>query len=559
MNNETTDAATIFAPLWRRKWTILIVGLLVAGATYIYYRGQTTVYQAKTQLYFGSAAEQQGIVNNTLGKASLSAAQISNQAAFINSAIREAVHQQLRGRHDRAEARGKVHAKTTTGSDFIEISAEAHTPRAAATLANLYAHTYVTRHQEGYRRAVKAAIATTRRQLRRIEANAQAAQAAASHAKTKGSSAGRSAGLAGVATLQAATLSAKVSQLESDLSISSVQQVEPATKASAQLLGPSPKKNAVFGFVIGLALAALAAYAVERFDRRLRSLDELEAAFGAQVLAALPRVSAPIVHGQGAPAPAAPLLEPLRGLHTTIQLGDMLDPNRHDPPRSILFLSADEGEGKSTAIADLALVQRDAGARVAVIDADLRRPVQGQLLAADSARGLADVLAGAVTFEGALQSVGGLGTVAAGLEHPLADGEGLPVGGVSTVTRARAVGSLSLLAGGRPAANPPALLAGPAMRELIQTAAADFDQVLLDSPALHVADAMPLLRAVDGIVIVARPGHTRAASAERLTQLLSRSSTAPVLGIVANGVSRADMRRRGFSTGQGESRRLLAS
>lgn len=550
--NETTDAAAIFAPIWRRKWLILIVGVLVGVGTYLYYRHEPDVFAARTQLYFGSAAEQSGVLNSTLGRTSLSTTQIADQAALINSTIGEVVRRQLREKHDRAdraELRGKVHAKSSSGSDFIDISAEAHSPAAAAALANAYAAAYIKRHEEGYQRAIRAAIAVARRQLIRVEADEQAPAGAP---KGKGSSSSRNNGLAGLAALQAATLSAKVSQLESDLTVSSVQQVTPATPRTAQLVSPTPKRNAIFGFVIGLVLAAIAVYATNRFERRLRSLGDVEAAFQTQILAVLPRVKTPVVLAEGGPRPADPLLEPLRGLHTSLQLGDMLEHDKRSPPRLILFLSADTDDGKSTLVADLALVQRDAGARVAVIEADLRRPVLANLLSVSAPRGLAEVLAGAVTFEGAMQDVGLLGS-------DLQAESARAVAGVSTVAQARHTGSLSLLAGGAEAANPPALLASAAMGELLRSAAADFDQVLIDAPSLQVSDAMPLLRAVDGIVIVARMGHTREASAERLTQLLSRSATAPVLGVVANAVSRAESRRHGFSSAYGGRRPAQAS
>jgi uncharacterized protein involved in exopolysaccharide biosynthesis len=56
--NQTTDATTIFAPLWRRKWIILAVAILVAGASYAYYRRQRPTYQSVTQVYLGAAAEE---------------------------------------------------------------------------------------------------------------------------------------------------------------------------------------------------------------------------------------------------------------------------------------------------------------------------------------------------------------------------------------------------------------------------------------------------------------------------------------------------------------------
>jgi Mrp family chromosome partitioning ATPase len=58
---------------------------------------------------------------------------------------------------------------------------------------------------------------------------------------------------------------------------------------------------------------------------------------------------------------------------------------------------------------------------------------------------------------------------------------------------------------------------------------------------------MPLLGLVDGIVIVARIGHTRENSAARLVQLLKQTPSAPVLGVVANAVSQADVEKYGLA------------
>jgi succinoglycan biosynthesis transport protein ExoP len=97
------------------------------------------------------------------------------------------------------------------------------------------------------------------------------------------------------------------------------------------------------------------------------------------------------------------------------------------------------------------------------------------------------------------------------------------------------------------------------MQELLRSAAAEYDYVLVDAPPpLLVSDVMPLLRTVDGLVVVGRLEHTREASAERLAQLLARTSAAPVLGVIANCASRADIRRYGFSSGSGRKRRWPA-
>ncbi len=525
--NEPTNATAIFAPLWRGKWLILLVGILVAGATYEYYRREPAVYTAKTQLDFG-ASEGEGALNRTLRIPKLGTVQMTDQVALINSTIAQTVHRQLVKKHDLAAAHGKAKAKAVSGSELIEISAEAHKAKAAAVLANDLAQAYIKRHEERYQRGIKAAIATARDQLLRIEA--------ASLSASKGKS-GKGSSSAGSA-LQSVTLETRINQLESDLSVSSVQQIG---SAKAALISTGPKQNAIFGFVIGIALAALAAYTVNGFERRLRSLSEIEAVFKTQILAVLPSVKRPIIHRDGQPTPAKSLRDPLWRFQTMLTLGDMLASHEEGSPRSILFVSADAGDGKSTLIADLALVQRDAGQRTAVVEADFRRPVQARLLGVGTPHGLSDVLAGTLAVDDAIQTVK--------RAYPeTGAGSALSPAGVATVAGS-STGSLSVLVSGAAVADPPALLASRAMTDLLRSIADDFDHVLIDAPPLlEVSDAMPLLAAVDAIVIVARLGHTHQTSAQRLVQLLARASSAPVLGIVVNDASRAEIERYGFSS-----------
>jgi Mrp family chromosome partitioning ATPase/capsular polysaccharide biosynthesis protein len=539
--NETTDATALFAPVWRRKWLILAIGVLVAIGSYVHYKKAPSKFAVKTQLYLGAAAEGQALLNNTLGKTTLNATAVANQAALINSSIVEGVHKAFRKAHNVDAAKGKVKAKATASSSFIVLTAEAHTATAAAQLANASAQAYIRRHQRNYDRAVNLAIETTRKQIKRIEA----AQAIA---KTKAK--GRGGGSSSASTLQTAALSTKLNQLESDLSVSGVQQIGKARPAKAELLGPMPKKNAIFGFVIGLVLATLAVYVLSRFNRRLRSLADVEAVFKAPILSALPPARTPIVRRDGQVRPSKLLSEPLRRLHTSLQLADTGAGGSEGVPASILFLSADPGDGKSTLAAGLALVQREAGERAVVIEADFRRPVLAKLLGieAEGAPGLADLLTGKALPSGAMQRVRS--------GDPKAEPEvSQPVeGGLATAVSVEQ-GSVSALLGSTGVGNPPALLARPEMAELLRSLRQDFDSVLLDAPPpLQVSDVMPLLAAVDGIVIVARVNHTRETSARRLMELLARTPSAPVLGVVANAVPQGDIQKYGFSSGSGSGR-----
>lgn len=530
MHDTTSDAAAIFLPLWKRKWLILAVGLLAAAGTYLYYKRQPATYTASTRLYLGAASEQQALVGGGGGKA-LNGRALADQVELINSsAIGEVVRKKLRAEHQLAAAKGKAKATASPNSDFITIATEARKPKAAARLADTYAAVYAKRQRSDYMKALSIQIANARQQLRRIEPVV---------VPTKGK--GPAKGPSSSQTIQAANLASKISQLENQLSsYNGVQQVSRA-QAAPLPVSPTPKKNAIFGGVLGLLLAGIVAYMTSRFDRRIRSLAEIESIFKTQILAALPAVRSPVVRPSGERAPAKSLVEPLRRLQVTLKLGDSLANGAAGGTRAILFLGADPGDGKSSLIANLARVQSDAGERVAVIEADFRRPVQARLLDVSGPYGLGDVLAGRVQIADAIQSVRLPQT-------SLQPGdERVPVP-VSTVVEPRGSGSLSALVSGAPIANPPALLASGAMAELLGWAREEFDRVLIDAPSpLEVSDVMPLLALVDGLVLVARVGHTRETSAQRLAQLLERSASAPVLGAVANCVPRKDMEKYGLA------------
>ncbi len=560
---ETSDATSILLPLWRRKWLILIVGLVVGAASYFYYKHATRVYQSTTQVYLGASLEEQAPGEKTAGKSQSST--VANQVAIINSIVIEEVRQKL-NQKDKAAIRGStVRAKAPEKSEFIAITAEAHKATTAALLVNTVARTFIRRQHASRTRATERAIAIARRQLRRIEATSTPVVAPKTTATTTTTTGATTTTTAAAKTpapvvkapstsslLQAASLNSKINQLEASLAVAGAQQIRPAKPTGAVLLSPKPRKNAIFGFVVGIVLAAIAAYALGRFDRRLRSLAGIETAYSSQTLAGFPVVRRPIVRRDGVPAPSRFLIEPLRRLHTALQLGITPDPRRARPSRTVLFVSADAGDGKSTLVADLALVQRDAGQRVAVLEANFRRPAQARLLGLDASQGLAEVLTGKLTVTQAAQRVHPISP--AELAESPGEAAGPGAAPVATFVDAREAGSLFLLAGGGEVANPPALLGHPAMAELLHSVAEDFDYVLIDAPSpLEVSDVMPLLKLVDAIVIVARAGHTREMSAQRLVQLLAQSDVRP-LGIAANCLPRREMDRYGFATGDGRSR-----
>jgi Mrp family chromosome partitioning ATPase len=89
---------------------------------------------------------------------------------------------------------------------------------------------------------------------------------------------------------------------------------------------------------------------------------------------------------------------------------------------------------------------------------------------------------------------------------------------------------------GPSAANPANLIESTRMMKLIEDAEQDYDLVVIDAPPiLIVPDAVPLVKQVSGVIVVARPGVTARDAARQLRAQLDRLD-APTLGLVVNAV-----------------------
>jgi Mrp family chromosome partitioning ATPase len=95
--------------------------------------------------------------------------------------------------------------------------------------------------------------------------------------------------------------------------------------------------------------------------------------------------------------------------------------------------------------------------------------------------------------------------------------------------------SLDVIVAGSPPPNPAELIESQAMREMHAELRERYDLIVFDTaPVGVVSDAFPLLREVDGVIVVARLGRSTREHSEHLRDQLKRLN-APTLGVVANG------------------------
>jgi capsular exopolysaccharide synthesis family protein len=198
----------------------------------------------------------------------------------------------------------------------------------------------------------------------------------------------------------------------------------------------------------------------------------------------------------------SPVAEAFRTLRTNLHFA------RIDPGIvSVMFTSAGPEEGKSTVAANTAIAMAQAGKRVLLLDADLRKPSQHRTFRVQN-KGLTNHLADGTPFTELIQET----------EVP----------------------NLSLLTSGPIPPNPSELLGSARMKAALAELAADYEAVVIDStPVVAVTDACVLASEVDGVVLVVNSQLTRPEMAQRAKELLGHAN-GKILGVVLNKVEIAE-------------------
>ncbi|GAB3239049.1 polysaccharide biosynthesis tyrosine autokinase [Kineosporia babensis] len=287
--------------------------------------------------------------------------------------------------------------------------------------------------------------------------------------------------------------------------------------APTEPVSPRVPLNIALGLLLGLGLGVGAAVLRDQLNTTLRGSSDIEQLTGSVPLGVVPFDAA---------APKQPLVtadafggraEAFRTLRTNLQFADV-----DHPPRVIAVTSALPDEGKTTTACNIALILAQSGARVVLVEGDLRKPAVGKYLGISNAVGLTNVLAGQHSLR----------DVVVGYERDL----------------------LAVLPSGPTPPNPSELLGSQQMRHLLDTLAEHYDVVVVDAPPLlPVTDAALIATAADGAILVIRHGRSRREEAERALKALEAVS-AKVLGTVLNFAPRKKGRNgyQGYGYGYGQ-------
>lgn len=190
-----------------------------------------------------------------------------------------------------------------------------------------------------------------------------------------------------------------------------------------------------------------------------------------------------------------------------------------DKCQVIMFTSSAMSEGKSTVSANVAVTWAQAGKKVLLIDADLRRPTVH------------------ATFR--KLNLDGVTTVLTGKMKP------------DEVVEDTFVDNLSVITSGPIPPNPSELLNSKRMGQLLDWTREKFDIIVLDAPpVLAVSDVQVLVPRSDGVVVVANMGKTLKGDLKRTVEVL-KLAKAKILGSVERVKARRGDKGYGYGYGYG--------
>ncbi|MFJ7752610.1 CpsD/CapB family tyrosine-protein kinase [Peribacillus muralis] len=193
----------------------------------------------------------------------------------------------------------------------------------------------------------------------------------------------------------------------------------------------------------------------------------------------------------------SPVVEQYRTIRTNLQFSAV-----EKDIRSMIFTSANPGEGKSTTSINVAAVFAQQGKRILIIDADLRKPSVHMNLNIENFLGLTNIITKQNKLQEAIQSS----------IYP----------------------NLDVLTSGPIPPNPSELLGSNGMENVLEEAKMNYDLVILDTPPVNaVTDAQILANMTDGVVLVVSSGSTEIQQAKKAKELL-HNANAKLLGAILN-------------------------
>lgn len=457
-----TGIGEYLAILRARKWTVILVTLLVVAGTLFFSFRQTPIYQSTAKILVKPVASPTQVTQPTTTLISLETEREIMQSTEVAQRAAENMDPP-----ESADALvGHLDVSIPGETQILEVTFSDPNPLRAEDGAAAFTDAYLaykteqdTQAIEELRRPLQSQIDELTGQLEAINADGDSG-----------------------ATQDRDALITQIAVLRSQLAPLNGLVVDPgdviqAANLPSKAASPNHLLNLALALIVGLALGLALAFLRERLDDRLHGREDLEARAGAPVLAVIPKVMGWRKSKLGeilvtVVKPRAPAAEAYRTLRTAVTF---LASERG--MQTLMVASGESGEGKTTTAVNLAVVLAQAGRRVILLSADLRKPRIHRFFHIPNDVGVVTYLAGESTLAEALRDPG--------------------------------VPNLRVMNSGPIPTTPAELLGSEAMGELVSELRGLCEFLIVDTAAvLAVSDALTLMPLADGVLYVAHADTT---------------------------------------------------
>ena len=489
-----------------RAWFPLLVVsvLLAAGAAFLVSSQLPKAYEAKATLIVGQSLSgvnpdyTQLLVSQRL---STTYATVATTRPIVDAVIAQLG---LGGTSDNLLSH--VRADATLDSTLLTITDQDADPARAAAIANAMAEQLISAspaiqgRQAAFQASIDADLQATQDQIKETQAKVET---------LSGLTVRTAAQDADLATLEGrlvslratyATLLSFASSNNSNL----LSVVEPAVAPTAPV-SPRPLLNTLLAAVLGLLIAAGIAVVSEYLNDAIKDSDDVQEVAGLSTLGTIARMKGDRARSEiyrlaALLYPRSSAAEAYRALRTNIEFAAV-----DAPIRTLLVTSSIPGEGKTITASNLAVVFAQAGRRVLLVDADLRKPGVHVVFDLPNAHGLTTLLrSDAVSLD--------------------------------AIAKATEQENLRILTTGPLPPNPAELLGSLRMGTVLERLKASGDLVIFDSPPLQaVTDSAILSSFVDRTLFVIDARHSRRRTVRLAREALARAG-ANVVGAVLNRI-----------------------
>ncbi len=441
---------------------VLLTTLLATAAAVAYVVLAPKTYEAQADLLVTPVSSETLPGLPLLRESSDPTRDVETGALLVaNTDVAERVARQLDLDEDPEDLLEEISAEPVAQSNIVAVTATADSPAEAQELANAFTEATVAEQTLTLRKEVEDQIEALSAQLE-VSPNA--------------------------------ALEDRVAELQALAGGSSPNfRVETAADLPSGQASPRPLLTIIGGFLGGLVLGIVGAFAAQALDPRLRREEQLRRTYNLPILARIPREpsrgAAPLSPRRVGPA-AAEAFRTLRSGLDRQEVGRL--------GRVVMVTGSSPSEGKTTTAINLSSSLALAGHSVILVEADLRRPSLAEALDLAQTRGVVGVLIENASLEESL-------TPAPSYGHRLrvlpADYSGGWIADLFSI---------------------------PAAAKMLDELRTMADFVVVDSPPLiEVVDALPLARRCDDLVIIARLGRTRLDRLAHLAELLAVNEIAP--------------------------------